>query len=261
MKRYLVFLYGSISYLIFLAVFLYAIGFLADWLVPKSINSGTHGLFGQSLLINALLLSLFAIQHTIMARPGFKKVLTRIIPKAAERSTFVLLSSLILALIFWQWRPFEGQFWLVKNQAGVMLLHALSAVGWLMVLVSTFIIDHFELFGLKQIWYYLKGEEMPPTRFKESFLYKYVRHPIMLGFIIAFWATPNMSYNHFMFAFLTTGYILIGLLFEEADLRYFLGSVYDDYRRRVPMLIPFSKRRKDDELPKISEEERYIKKN
>lgn len=259
MKRLLVFLYGSASYVLFLAVFLYAIGFVGNLFVPKTIDSGMTGPFGMSILINLALLSLFAIQHTIMARPGFKKLLTRMIPKAAERSTFVLLSSLILALIFWKWQPIEGQLWLVENETGAMALNGLFWLGWLMVLVSTFIIDHFELFGLKQIWYYLKKEEMPPTKFKETFLYKYVRHPIMLGFIIAFWATPNMTYNHFLFAFTTTGYILVGVLFEEADLRYYLGTVYDDYRRRVPMLIPFTKSKKDGGTPTVPEEERIIR--
>lgn len=241
MKRVLVFLYGFLAYIFFLGVFLYAIGFVGNIWVPKSIDSGDSYLVPISLLINALLLALFAIQHTIMARPAFKSFITRIIPKAAERSTFVLATNLVFVLLFVQWRPLGDTVWLVESAAGNIILQFLFWAGWAMVLISTFLIDHFDLFGLKQVVLYLLKKDYSPPRFKESSLYRYIRHPLLLGFIIAFWATPHMSVGHLFFAILTTGYILVGITFEERDLIRHHGEIYINYARRVPKLIPFLK--------------------
>jgi methanethiol S-methyltransferase len=249
MKRVLVFIYGVLTYVFFLGVFLYAIGFVGNIVVPKSIDSGAPGPIGTAILINALLLSLFAIQHTIMARPSFKNALGRIIPPAAVRSTFVLAANLCLALLFWQWRPMGGMVWHVENEIGATILHALFWAGWLMVLVATFLINHFDLFGLKQVTDYLRGVHEHPPKFKEHSLYKIIRHPIMLGFIVAFWAGPPMSYGHLFFAAMTTGYILVGLMFEERDLIRHHGERYREYASRVPMLIPFTKARRSRGVP------------
>ncbi len=249
MKKVLVFLYGTAVYVYFLAVFLYAVGFVGNFIVPKSIDSGETGPIGMAILVNALVLGLFAVQHTVMARPAFKKAITKIIPKAAERSTFVLLTNLILTLIFWQWRPIDSIVWNVPNPIGAALLQVGFWGGWGMVLVSTFLIDHFELFGLSQIWHYLRGKQQPPPRFQEKSLYRIIRHPIMLGFIIAFWCTPTMTIGHLLFAGLTTGYILVGIAFEERDLVRYLGPVYTRYAARVPMLIPFLRGRQSGGTP------------
>ncbi|MDX9857905.1 MAG: NnrU family protein [candidate division Zixibacteria bacterium] len=256
MKRVLVFVYGVLTYVFFLGVFLYAIGFVGNILVPKSIDSGIPGPLGTAILINALLLGVFAIQHTIMARPAFKNALGRIIPAAAVRSTFVLAANLSLALIFWQWRPLGGMVWQVENEIAVMVLNALFWAGWLVVLIATFLINHFDLFGLRQVTMYLLQREPGPLTFKEHSLYKIIRHPIMLGFIIAFWAAPEMSNSRLFFAAMTTGYILVGLMFEERDLIRHHGERYRDYARRVPMLIPFSKIRRSRGVsgPKLEDE-------
>lgn len=241
MKRVLVFIYGLTAYVLFLGVFLYAIGFVGNLYVPKSIDSGTTGPIGISLVINALILGLFAVQHTIMARPAFKSWITNYIAKAAERSTFVMATNLIFMLLFWQWRPLTGTIWHVESALGSGILHFLFWLGWITVLISTFLINHFDLFGLKQVFNYIRNKESNPPRFVERSFYKYVRHPIMLGFIIAFWATPTMTLGHLFFAFMTTGYILVGLVFEERDLIRHHGETYIEYAKRVPMLIPFLK--------------------
>jgi len=256
MKRVLVFLYGVIAYVFFLGVFLYAIGFVGNLMVPKSIDSAVTDPAGTALLINALLLGLFAIQHTIMARPAFKAVLTRLIPPAAERSTFVLATNLVFVLLFWQWRPLGGTVWEIESALGTAILQGFFWLGWGIVLISTFLIDHFDLFGLKQVTRYLLNKEPHQPQFKEHSFYKVVRHPIMLGFIIAFWAAPTMSMGRLLFAALSTAYILVGLTFEERDLIKYHGEKYLQYARRVPMLVPFLKPRRSGATPSPRYEER-----
>lgn len=245
MKKFIAFLYGIICYIIFLGAFLYAIAFVGDFGVAKTINTGPEAPFAEALLINLILLTIFALQHSIMARPGFKKWWTKIIPPAIERSTYVLLASLALILIFWQWRPLTGIVWEVRQEWAEFLLYGMFALGWIIVLLSTFMINHFDLFGLKQVYEYLKSREPQPIPFKKSFLYSIIRHPIMLGFVIAFWAIPVMTVGHLVFSVVTTLYILVAVKFlEERDLRNHLGEQYAVYQKEVPMLIPFAKRRK-----------------
>lgn len=236
--RIISFLYGLASYVVFLGTFLYAIGFVGNLLVPISIDSGAVEPFGTALLINAVLLALFAVQHSVMARPGFKRAWTKIIPKSIERSTYVLVSSLLLMLLFWQWRPMPEPVWTVSNSIGSSLLWAAFVLGWLIVLVSTFLINHFDLFGLRQVMLHLQQKEYTFPGFSVKGLYKFLRHPIMLGFIIAFWATPTMSLGHLIFSIATTAYILVGVFFEERDLVKAHGQDYLNYRKQVPMLVP-----------------------
>jgi methanethiol S-methyltransferase len=236
--RVLIFVYGVICYLIFLGTFLYAIGFLGNFIVPKGIDGGELGPRGSALLINVLLLGLFAVQHSLMARQGFKRAWTKIVPEPAERSTYVLLSSLVLILLFWQWRPMTGIIWNVEHPAGRVVLWALFAFGWLLVLASTFMINHFDLFGLRQVCFHLKGRPTPPVTFKTPGLYKYVRHPLYLGWFFAFWSTPMMTVGHLLFAVVTTVYILGAIKHEEKDLVNFFGDAYRQYQQRVPKIIP-----------------------
>lgn len=243
MNKHLIFAYGIFSYLVFFLSFLYAIGFLGGFIVPKTINSGDVQPLLPSLIVNAILLSLFAIQHTIMARARFKKWLTRSIPEATERSTFVLLSSLLLFLMFALWQPMPMIIWQVDSAIGQTLIWTLFLLGWLTVFLSTFMINHFDLFGLRQVWLHYKDEPYHHIEFQTTALYKFVRHPIMLGFIIAFWATPVMTLGHLIFAVATTAYIVIGIQFEESELLDLLGEDYADYRENVSMLIPKIKKK------------------
>ncbi|KAA9038369.1 isoprenylcysteine carboxylmethyltransferase family protein [Ginsengibacter hankyongi] len=243
MKKLIVFLYGIIAYVVFLVAFLYAIGFVGNFIVPKTIDSGVGISVTQALLFDSLLLGLFAIQHSVMARPAFKKWWTNIIPSAIERSTYVLLSSLILVLLYWQWQPITSVVWKTENKTAVTILNAVYFFGWLIVFLSTFMINHFELFGLKQIFENLlsRQKQVQHPVLKMIFFYQIVRHPIMLGFIIAFWATPVMTMGHLIFAITTTLYILIAIKFlEEKDLRKIHGQEYEEYQKKVPMIVPFT---------------------
>ncbi len=244
MKKSIVFVYGIVAYLIFFVTFLYSIGFVGNVFVPKSIDSGTEGAFFTALIVNILLLSVFAIQHSVMARPAFKKWFTKTINPAAERSTYVLLSSLALLLLYWQWRPMLTEVWNAGNGTIGLILTGVFFLGWLTVFFSTHMINHFELFGLKQIFDNLKDKQTQSPKFQTRFLYKFVRHPIMLGFIIAFWATPIMTVGHLVFAIVTTLYILVAVKYwEEKDLREFIGKEYEDYQNQVSMIVPFPKGR------------------
>lgn len=231
-------LYAGLAYAIFLASFLYAIGFVGNLpLVPKSIDSGAPGALVPALIINLLALGAFAIQHSLMARPAFKRWWTRFVPVPMERSTYVLFASLLLFLLFAVWRPLPAAVWTVEAPLGSALLTGLSWVGWLIVLSSTFMINHFELFGLKQATARRAQAETPPA-LTTRYLYRFIRHPIMLGFIVAFWATPVMSQGHLLFAVMTTAYIFIGIAFEEHDMAATFGAAYRSYRERVPMILP-----------------------
>ncbi|HET7563436.1 MAG TPA: isoprenylcysteine carboxylmethyltransferase family protein [Gemmatimonadaceae bacterium] len=244
MRKTAFFLYGIVAYVFFFVVFLYAIGFVGNLVVPKSLDTGAAGALGAALAIDAVLLTLFAVQHSGMARPAFKRWWTRIIPEPIERSTYVLVASAVLALIFALWRPLPGIVWHVVNPVGVVVLWALFALGWTIVLLATFMIGHANLFGLEQVWFNLVGRMRGPDRFRTPALYRIVRHPIMLGFFIAFWATPVMTVGHLLFAVATTGYILLAVLqLEERDLIAHFGDAYREYRSRVPAFIPFTGRR------------------
>ena len=239
MTRSLAFLYGLVSYLVFFGTFLYAIGFVEGLVVPKTIDTGTVVPFAEALVVNLLLMSLFAVQHSLMARKQFKDWWTQYVPKSVERSTYVLFASLALVLLFWQWRPMPAVVWQIADPTIAKSIMALSFVGWLLVLTSTFLINHFELFGLHQVANNLVGRDMPAVRFKTPVLYKVVRHPIYLGFIIAFWAAPTMTVGHLLFAAVTTAYIFVGIFLEERDLIELFGDEYRRYRERVSMLIPW----------------------
>lgn len=236
--RSLFFLYGVICYGIFLGTFLYAIGFVGNFIVPKSMDSGADGPLAEALIINALLLGVFAVQHSVMARKEFKELWTKLIPEVIERSTYTLLSSLALLLLFWQWRPMGYVIWDVSGSNLGTILIALSLVGWLIVLGSTFLINHFEMFGLKQVFFNLKDRESTYGEFKKPGLYKFVRHPIYFGFTVAFWATPIMTAAHLIFAIATLGYVIIGIFLEEKDLVATFGDEYKEYKSKVSMLIP-----------------------
>ena len=241
MGRKLIFLYGVISYFVFFTTFLYMIGFVGGIFVPKGINSGVAASVSKALFINLFFILLFGIQHTIMARIKFKNWFTKLIPKPMERSTYVLLASLILIALVWQWRPMNRVIWSVGNPIGNTFLWILFFSGWIMVLYSTFIINHFDLFGLRQVYFYLKGKEYTPVPLVVKSFYHFCRHPIMLGFIIAFWATPFMTLGHLVFAIMTTLYILFGIHVEERTLMKILGDQYRHYRQQVSMIFPIPK--------------------
>ena len=241
LKRSLVFLYGIVSYAVFFAVYLYAIGFIGNFLVPSSIDSPADGNFVASLVVDLVLLLAFAVQHSVMARPAFKRWWTRVIPEPAERSTYVLASSLAMIALFMYWRPLGGVVWSVETPAATFVLYALFAFGWLLLLVSTFYINHFDLFGLRQVWLYFVGKPYKPLTFHTPGPYRMVRHPIYVGWLFAFGATPTMTVTHLVFALATTAYILIAIQLEEHDLVDVFGDTYRDYRKNVPGLIPFTR--------------------
>ena len=243
MKRVLFLLYGVVSYFAFFGTILYAIGFVGNIVVPKTIDGEPQLPFGKALLIDAGLLLLFALQHSIMARPGFKRRWTKIIPPALERSTFVLLASLCLMLMMWQWQPLGGVVWEIQNTTLQNILFVVYLIGWGIVFISTFLIDHFDLFGLRQTWLYFRGKPYTNLPFRVPLFYRFVRHPLYFGFLIAFWATPLMTVTHLIFAVLTTGYILTAIQFEERDLVNHFGESYRKYRKQAPMIIPFSKKK------------------
>ena len=240
MSRIFIPLYGAVSYVVFLASFLYAIAWLGNFIVPKTIDSGPAAPLVEAIVVNVLLLTAFALQHSIMARPAFKKWWTRIVPQPAERATFVLFASLLLFAICLGWRALPEMVWQAQG-TGAIVMWALFALGWSIVLLSTFMINHFELFGLRQVYLHAKGTKYVPPHYVERFFYRFVRHPIMLGFIIAFWSGPTMTMGHLLFAAVTTTYILVALQLEERDLLKEHGASYANYRERVPMLIPGTK--------------------
>ena len=243
MGKLLAVLYGVVCYVIFFVTFLYAIGFVDGLVVPKTIDSGAVGPLVPSLVIDAILLGVFAVQHSVMARPAFKARWTKLVPPAIERSTYVLLASLALILLFWQWRPLpEPAIWSFTGLTATVLV-AISFLGWATVLLSTFLINHFDLFGLRQVHAYATGKAIPPSDFHTPLFYRVVRHPLYLGFIIAFWAAPTMSLGHLVFAIATTGYILIAIQLEEHDLVAHFGDTYRDYKRRVSMILPWPARK------------------
>jgi protein-S-isoprenylcysteine O-methyltransferase Ste14 len=242
MSRLLALLYGTVCYVIFLGTFLYAVAFVYG-VAPKHIDNGEAMPFVTALAIDLVLLGLFAVQHSTMARPAFKRWWTQFVPVAIERSTYVLFSSLALILLLWQWRPLPQLLWQVDGQLPRAILYAVAALGWLLLLSSTFLINHFDLFGLRQVWLFARQRSTPDTPFVTRAFYRIVRHPLMLGFLIAFWVTPVMSAGHLLFALMTTGYIVVAVKFlEERDLVAQYGETYRDYQRRVPMLIPWPKR-------------------
>jgi protein-S-isoprenylcysteine O-methyltransferase Ste14 len=236
--RTIVFIYGIVSYALGVVSLLYLICFVSNIAVPKTIDSMPVGAIAPAVLIDLILVALFAFQHSLMARPGFKERWTRIVPEPAERSTYVLITALVLALLFWQWQPIPGVVWTVEDAVGKGLLQGLFWLGWVILFASTFMINHFDLFGLRQVYLRLKSEPYRPVPFVEVALYRFVRHPIMLGILIGFWATPYMSFGHLLFATATTVYVFIGIFLEEHDTRQALGESYERYRRETPMIVP-----------------------
>jgi protein-S-isoprenylcysteine O-methyltransferase Ste14 len=251
MKRTLALLYGVLAYFFFFGTFLYAIGFVGNVFVPKSIDTGNQVPLVTAIIIDAVLLSIFALQHSIMARQGFKRQWTRIVSWYVERTTYVVAATAALALLLWQWRPIPATIWDLRGTVFGSVLTVTFWIGWGILLLSTFLINHFELFGLQQVWTYARGVEFQRPAFKSPSLYRMVRHPIYLGFVIAFWSAPRMTVGHLLFSVATTGYILVGIYFEERDLISHYGDVYRAYRSRVPMLIPFLGGRKPAEEGKV----------
>lgn len=239
--KLIAFLYGMASYLIFFVTILYAIGFVMGLVVPKSIDTGTNSSVIEAVVVNLLLMTLFAVQHSVMARQQFKSWWTQYVPKPVERSTYVLAASLCLLLLFWQWRPIPAVVWNVQDPELAVFVAVISLAGWVLVFTSTFLINHFELFGVSQVVNHLVDKQVEPPRFRTPLLYKFVRHPLYLGFIIAFWAAPVMTAGHLLFAAVTTAYIFVGIYLEEHDLIEMFGDQYREYRQRVSMLIPWRK--------------------
>lgn len=241
LARCLALIYGAASYLLFFGTFLYAIGFVTGLPVPKTIDTGDLVSWPEAVTVNMLLMSLFAIQHSVMARKQFKQWWTKFVSPTVERSTYVMLSSLALVLLFWQWRPIPEIVWNVSTPWAATALTGLSVLGWVLVLLSTFLINHFELFGVEQVVRNLIGKPAPAQSFRTPLFYKVVRHPLYLGFIIAFWATPTMTAGHLLFAAVTTTYILVAIQLEERDLVEMFGDEYRRYKERVSMIIPWRK--------------------
>lgn len=238
MKRIVAFAYGIVCYGVFFATLLYAIGFLGNFGVPKSIDSGLEGSILTALAIDGALLAIFALQHSIMARPWFKRAWTHLVPEPVERSTYVLFSSLALLLMFWQWRPIGGVVWRIDSGIAETVILGFFAAGLLIVLLSTFLINHFDLFGLRQVYLYLTGRRYTHLESRTPFFYRYVRHPLYVGWLLTFWSAPVMTVAHLFFAAMTTAYILVAIQFEEADLITLHGEQYRRYRKHVPMIIP-----------------------
>jgi len=244
-KRIAFFIYGSLAYSIFLGTFLYAIGFIGNFGVPTTLDGARSGSLAVALAIDVALLGVFAVQHSVMARKWFKAWWTRLVPTPLERSTYVLFSSVALILMFWLWRPLGGVVWSVEDPIGRVVLYGLFAFGFGLVLASTFLINHFDLFGLRQVWLYLLGRPYTMLRFGTPGPYRLVRHPLYVGWLFAFWSTPTMTLAHLLFSLLTSAYILIAIQLEERDLVREFGDSYDSYRQSVPMLIPFTRRRQN----------------
>ncbi len=242
MKRFLTIGYGAAAYLLFLAAFLYLIGFVGNFVVPRSVDHGLTSPTGQAVLVNVLLLGAFGVQHSVMARPAFKTWWTRFVPSSIERSTYVVLSSAVLVLLYWQWRTMPAVIWDVRHPAGRLAFWALFWLGWAIAFASTLMVSHFDLFGLRQVYLAWRGKPYTHIAFRVRLLYRLVRHPLMLGFVIAFWAAPTMTVGHLLFSIGMTGYILTAIQLEERDLVAELGHQYRDYRREVPMLLPLRRR-------------------
>jgi methanethiol S-methyltransferase len=242
MKRYLMVGYGAAAYLLFLAVFLYLVAFLGNFWVPRTVDHGVSAPIGEAVLVNMVLLGLFGLQHSVMARPGFKARWTRLVPPSIERSTYVMLSNVVLVLLYWQWRTMPAVIWEVELPLGRLALWTLFGLGWVIALASTFMINHFDLFGLRQVYLAWRAKPYTDLDFHVRFFYRLVRHPLMLGFLIAFWAAPTMTAGHLLFSITMTGYILIATQFEERDLVAALGDDYRNYRREVPALLPLGRR-------------------
>jgi len=243
MPALLMFLYGLASYAFFLGTFLYTIAFIGNIPMPRTIDVGPHSPPVEAMLVNLALLAVFAVQHSVMARRGFKRQWTRVVPEPVERSTYVLFATLALALLLWQWRPIPALVWNVEHPAAILAIDVVFWLGWVVLFVSTFLINHFELFGLRQVWSRLTGRGIPEPEFRTPLLYRHVRHPLYLGFMLSFWATPRMTAGHLLFALGCSAYILLGIWFEERDLVAQFGDRYRRYREQVSMLIPWTRRR------------------
>lgn len=249
LKRIAFFSYGTFCYLVFLGVFLYAIGFIGNFGVPTTLDGAARGPLGISFAIDAGLLTLFALQHSVMARKWFKERWTRIVPKPIERSTYVLFSSVALILLFALWQPLGGVVWSVEDPAGRLVLRGLFAFGWGLILYSTFLINHFDLFGMRQVWRYLRGQsDSGDMKFVTPGPYRLVRHPLYVGWLFAFWMTPLMTSAHLLFSIATTAYILVAIQLEERDLVREYGNAYEEYKQAVPMLVPSLRKRGSDAI-------------